>query len=381
MKRIKALFIIWLILSGAIYVLGGSKAAAAMFIVALFYCVLAAVFVYGSGRKLRVSIKGGRSIDKNKKAELTVDTKSDSIMPVPSARFLLSCENVLTKEKQNIPMAYSFGPKGKNHGGLSVTNVFCGRENVSVRDAVIQDPIGLFSRRQKIEEEAACYVMPQIKEIVIPSEYLDSYDMESYSYSQYKKGNDTGEVFGIREYADGDSPKQIHWKLSAKLDDMMVKIPSFPIENKLVVLLDNSIPEGYQLSPVRRDALVEMLFSLSHSLLKKNITHSLGWCDHETGSFIVRRIENDGDMWSVVPEVLSAGIEESRITTAYRFLEASGEEHFTNHFVVTATGAQETERLQEYGEVRVFMSEVKEELDSKSKQSEKSKGKDGGKNR
>ena len=46
MKSVRALFIVWLILSGVIYVLHGSKAAAAMFIVAAFYCVLALIIVF-----------------------------------------------------------------------------------------------------------------------------------------------------------------------------------------------------------------------------------------------------------------------------------------------------------------------------------------------
>lgn len=354
MKRIKALFIIWLILTGAIYILNGSKAAAAMFIVALFYCVFALVFVLAAGRRVRAGITGEHSIDKNKRTDLRIDTENDSVIPVPVLSYTLSCENVLTKEKKDIPMSYSFGPKGKNKGGLSLTSQYCGRENISIHDAVISDPLHLFSRKQKIDAEASAYVMPEVREIVIPSEYLDSYDMESYSYSQHKKGNDTGEVFGIREYADGDSPKQIHWKLSAKLDDLMVKIPSFPIENKLVVLLDNTISEDQVLTPEQRNDLMELFFSLSYSLLKKNITHSLGWCDHATESFIIRRIENNGDMWAAVPEALSAGIEPGKLSTAYRFLEESGEEHFTNHFIVTATEAAERERLSEYGEVRVF---------------------------
>ena len=348
------MFIIWLVIAGAIYFLYGSKLAAAMFIVAAFYCVFALISVYASGRQLKAVIKGDRSIDKNKKTDISVETHNESPIPVPSCRFNLTCENILTKEKQDIPMTYSFAPKGVSKGGLAITEKYCGRENISIRDAVITDPIGLFSRKQELSGDAALYVMPEIKGVDIPSEYLDSYDMESYSYSQHKKGNDTGEVFGIREYSDGDSPKQIHWKLSAKLDDLMVKIPSFPIENKLIVLLDNSIPDNIELTPAKRSGLVELFFSISSSLIKGNITHSVGWCDHKTGAFIVRRIESEADMWAVVPEALSAGIEQSRLSTAYRFLASSGEEHFTNHFVVTATEAAETERLAEYGEVRVF---------------------------
>ena len=101
---------------------------------------------------------------------------------------------------------------------------------------------------------------------------------------------------------------------------------------------------------------METFFSLSYSLLKKNIPHSLGWCDHETGAFIVRQVSGEGEMWAAVPEALSAGIEQSRLSTAYRFLAASGEEHFTNHFIVTAGEAAEIERLAEYGQVKVFRS-------------------------
>ena len=289
-------------------------------------------------------------------ADVTVTTSNGSRLPVPACRIDVTCRNVLTKEECEIPLMYACGPNGSKSSSFSIVSEHCGMEEIKVREAFITDPAGLFRREQKLDSSAAIYVMPEVKEIEIPSEFFDAYDMESYSYSQHLKGTDTGEVFGVREYADGDSPKQIHWKLSAKMDDLMVKIPSYPIENKLVVLLDNSIPEGTELGPGRRNDLMEMFFSVSLSLLKKNITHSLGWCDHRTGSFILKRIENENDMWMAVPEALSAGIETSMLSTSYRFMQAHGDEHFTNHFIVTATGAVDTGLLSEYGEVREFIS-------------------------
>ena len=356
MKRIKAAFIIWFILAAAAYVLTGSKGAAAMCIVAAIYCALALVMVFVSGKDLKCHITGVRSVDKNAADEITVTLENESKLPVPAAGFTVHSENVLTKEQGSIPLMYSFLPKGKGTETFTVSSPYCGRENISVGEVSISDPAGLFHKVRKLDAESAVYVMPEIKEIEIPADYLDSYDMESYKYSQHKKGSDAGEVFGIREYADGDSPKQIHWKLSAKMDDMMVKIPSFPIENKLIVLLDNSLSEKSELNAEQRNDLMETFFSLSYSLLKKNIPHSLGWCDHETGAFIVRQVSGEGEMWAAVPEALSAGIEQSRLSTAYRFLAASGEEHFTNHFIVTAGEAAEIERLAEYGQVKVFRS-------------------------
>ena len=356
MKRIKAAFIIWFILAAAAYVLTGSRGAAAMFIVAAIYCALALVMVFVSGKDLKCRIGGSRSVDKNEPDEVTVTIENGSKLPVPAARFDVHMENVLTKEQGGIPLMYSFLPKGKGEETFTVSSRYCGCENISVSEVSVSDPAGLFHKVRKLDEKTSVYVMPEIREIEIPADYLDSYDMESYKYSQHKKGSDAGEVFGIREYADGDSPKQIHWKLSAKMDDVMVKIPSFPIENKLIVLLDNSLSGKYELDAEQRNDLMETFFSLSYSLLKKNIPHSLGWCDHETGAFIVKQVSSEGEMWDAVPEALSAGIEESRLSTAYRFLASSGEEHFTNHFIVTAGDAAETERLAEYGQVRTFRS-------------------------
>ena len=356
MKSIRALFIVWLILAGVIYLLHGSKAAAAMFIVAAFYCIAALIMVYVCGKKLTAAVTGESGVNKGQKSDVTVTASNGSRIPVPACRLDVTCRNVLTKEECDIPLMYSCGPNGSKSSSFSLVSEHCGMEEIKINKASISDPAGLFKREQTLDSTAAVYVMPEVKEIEIPSEYLDAYDMESYSYSQHIKGTDTGEVFGIREYADGDSPKQIHWKLSAKMDELMVKIPSYPIENKLVVLLDNSIAEGTELGPGRRNDLVEMFFSLSMSLLKKNITHSLGWCDHRTGSFILKRIENENDMWMAVPEALGAGIETSTLSTPYRFLQAYGEEHFTNHFIVSATGAVESELLAGYGEVREFIS-------------------------
>lgn len=354
MKGFRAAFLVWLILAGSMYIMNGSKAAAAMFIVALVYCVFALIIVLISGRSIKPKIIIESSADKNREYTIAVCAENRSKIPVPSCRMNIECENVLTKEKENIPQYLSLGPKGNNKADFSILSPYCGMISIDAEDAAISDPAGLFSRKQKISSHAQLYVMPEISSVEIPGEYLDSYDMESYTYSQHKKGSDTGEVFGIREYQDGDSPKQIHWKLSAKLDDMMVKIPSYPIENKLILLLDNSIPEGAELSADERSSLVEYFFSISHSLIQSNITHSLGWCDHRTGSFAVKRMENINDMWAAAPEILSAGIEQSGISTAYRFLSASGEEHFTNHFIITCFEPRDTEMLAEYGEVRTF---------------------------
>ena len=354
MKRVKVIFILCLLLTGAIYVINGSKAAAAMFIIAALYAVFALALTMISGRKLKVSLSCDTAGKKGEPSKISISAENDSLIPVPSCEYKLSCRNRLTGEAQDMNAVSSYLPRGKQTDSIVLTGEHCGKEQVTIRDTYVSDPLKLFCRKSNAGAECAVYIMPDVREVTIPDDYLDSYDMESYTYSQHKSGQDPAEVFGVRNYQDGDSPKQIHWKLSAKMDDLIVKIPSFPIENKLVVLFDNTLTEGVKLSADKRNDFAEMFFSVSYSLIRKNIHHSIGWCDHESGGFVIRKVDNESDMWTWAPEVLGAGIEEGGLSTVYRFLMELGDEHFTNHFIVTCQDVKDEEKLEEYGAVRVF---------------------------
>ena len=60
--------------------------------------------------------------------------------------------------------------------------------------------------------------------------------MESFRYSGARPGDDPGETFDIREYQEGDSIRQIHWKLTGKLDKMMIRQRSFPVDDTILIL-------------------------------------------------------------------------------------------------------------------------------------------------
>ena len=47
--------------------------------------------------------------------------------------------------------------------------------------------------------------------------------MESFRYSGSRPGDDPGETFDIREYREGDSIRQIHWKLTGKMDRLIIR--------------------------------------------------------------------------------------------------------------------------------------------------------------
>ena len=100
--------------------------------------------------------------------------------------------------------------KGKRYEGMvSYENVRCGRIYVSLESPIACDCFGITTCRMKVAPESSFLVYPKINE-----------NDRNLSETEYDYGDDQ---YGIREYRDGDSLSEIHWKLSAKWDTLLVK--------------------------------------------------------------------------------------------------------------------------------------------------------------
>ena len=59
-----------------------------------------------------------------------------------------------------------------------------------------------------------------------------------------KSGDDPSEVFDIREYRQGDRLSRIHWKMTAKEEELMVKEYSRPLGGEGILCLDLYHPQA-----------------------------------------------------------------------------------------------------------------------------------------
>ena len=55
---------------------------------------------------------------------------------------------------------------------------------------------------------------------------------------QNRKGNDLSEIYDIREYVPGDDIRSIHWKLSSKTENLILREASDPSHYNVVLLPD-----------------------------------------------------------------------------------------------------------------------------------------------
>lgn len=93
---------------------------------------------------------------------------------------------------------------------------------------------------------------------------------------QVRAMSDEGDFFGLRAYRPGDSKRWIHWRSSARRDELVVKQFQQPENQELVILLDLHSPslndEAARKDYVRiEDSAVEFVATLVHQITSSNV--------------------------------------------------------------------------------------------------------------
>ncbi len=81
---------------------------------------------------------------------------------------------------------------------------------------------------------------------------------------------DRSSIKAVRPYRPGDGLKDVHWKLSAKQSDLLIKEYTPSYENSVILWLD-AHKDSYEQDGIRADQVVDLAASLCVALLKERI--------------------------------------------------------------------------------------------------------------
>lgn len=210
----------------------------------LVYGCIACIISRVSGTNIEVFFEGEQKGEKGQEMYVDFHVKNRSRMPVFCACIFLAAENKLTGEKVDLQKGVLLLPMQKKTSSFFMKPEFCGCVKITCEKIEISDFFRLFVRSHSVRGEMVCYIFPEMTDIPFEEEKWNRYDAESYKYSSVQRGDDPSETFGIREYREGDYLKAIHWKLSGKAGELMVRELGLPIENSLIILMDKSYKKG-----------------------------------------------------------------------------------------------------------------------------------------
>lgn len=158
------------------------------------------------------------------------------------------------------------------------------------------------ARYWKALEPETLLVLPRISEVpVMISRPSRDFAGESEEHSKERGGDDPSEVFQIRDYQPGDKLRSIHWKLSAKTEEMMVREQSLPLGCPVDLYLDMYQPSvHHRKDETKRDSYLQIAASISHSMVVEGCRHHVIWFDVSTGDIRRYRIENEENIYEML---------------------------------------------------------------------------------
>ena len=101
-----------------------------------------------------------------------------------------------------------------------------------------------------------------------------------------RPGRQLGEEYELRNYRPGDPVRAIHWKLSEKRDELVVRESSRRLRPTVLITADRFGGAD------RGDEILDRLLGWSQALLSQDIPHVVQWVHPVTGELRTCRVEN-----------------------------------------------------------------------------------------
>ncbi len=253
---------------------------------------------------------------KGQKVPVHILMKKHTWMPAGKLRIQVSSHFPMSERPEKIwvygRMTQDNIRKGEHVLRMEYDTSCVGTVRMEISKVWCYDLIGLIAipvpkRLWKKLEGESLLVTPTVSEVpVLVSRQSRDFAGESEVYSKEKGGDDASEIFRIRNYQPGDKLRSIHWKLSAKTNELMVCEESLPLGCPVLFFLDlyQSPKREYRQRKKgvyeKRDSFLQVVASLSHGMVREGCRHYMIWYDSGIRDIYRYRVEREEDVYEML---------------------------------------------------------------------------------
>lgn len=149
----------------------------------------------------------------------------------PQLRIKLTADNRFSNQKIPVKIWAGGFMNRPVRADCSELSEHCGEVCYHVNYCRVYDMLGLLFIPVRLSAARHTLVMPKPQR---PELLPDLQRMRILGFRP-KSGGGFSDYYELRPYRGGDSIKNIHWKISSKYDDLIVREPSLPVTRKLVI--------------------------------------------------------------------------------------------------------------------------------------------------
>lgn len=277
------------------------------------YYIMAIVYVRIVSRFIQVTLdKGLYSAEKNSEIPILIQVKNKSKWLSVRCGFKINVVNNFTGEVKKEIINHTVTRGVKETFSESFLSSDCGEISVYLVEYYVYDWIGCLYLKKKTNDVKKIEILPETHLLMTEIQRTTrEFIADSEVYSDSEKGDDLSEIYQVREYVEGDPIHDIHWKLSAKTDNLLIKEHGKPLGCVVLIWIDlfrnNTVKHlrgkkhGRKNLPVNA---IEMAASVSLSLIEQKCVHMVTWYEEKNDRIIRKRVENEENIYELLNRLL-----------------------------------------------------------------------------
>lgn len=233
------------------------------------------------------------TLEKNQPSHLLLEVENKRLFRQRALAFLVEYRGLDGRKKYRKWLKVSAVPRKLSEYQFAFQIEAAGSYTFRIRKIRVYDFFGLFYQNFHTKSQGKVTVLPEIHEIPVTiGQRITQFWGDSDVYDLEHPGYDPSEVYEIREFRDGDRLPNIHWKISAKMDQLMIKENSLPKACAILLLMNET-------EKVSEESL-ERMFSISYSLLCAKCPHYFVWKSNDSGEITRIRVEDEESFYEAI---------------------------------------------------------------------------------
>lgn len=250
---------------------------------------------------LHVSVKESCSLNDDVHFQFHID--GNLSMPVcKGMKITTELTNILINEVKEQEILLEFGYGCRDYTWTKKADSV-GVLRLHVKKVEIMDLFGLVNQPIQLCNDASIKVYPKWINTEI------SFSEESFGYLENEgiventHGNDRNEILNYREYIPGDDIRNIHWKLSAKTDEIFVRENANTHHYDILLMNDIGLHNGKKIPDKNEiNMCVSCIYAIAQKLVEYRLPFCLGACTD--AGIEIHEIQNQNDFDRVCAEYL-----------------------------------------------------------------------------
>lgn len=226
------------------------------------------------------------AVAKNEAFDVQLSISNRSFFPIGKAEAVIEYYNVFSNQINDIHLHFPIQSRNSHCLTFQLSSKFCGIIKLKCAYIAIYDPLRIFKFKICRNISNSTIILPEGYDISAFIADIDRESDESEIFSESRAGDDPSEVFDLREYYPGDKVNRIHWKLSSKKENWIIREFSLPVDSPTLIFLNLYCPEDSEYTLPLYDTLIESFVAVSRFMIENERVHKLVYFNAGDRQFI-----------------------------------------------------------------------------------------------